>query len=347
MHAIWFCSFPFSGKKSCVYPCAAIYGLCRAALAELHYVYIVSFAPRWLCTWMASRVMLRRALSVTGALMFRPNTMAKARKQPSSDMAAFREVFKSAQHVVALTGAGISAESGVPTFRGTGGLWRKYNAQDLATPAAFLANPSLVWEFYHYRRDLVLQKKPNAAHKALAEAESHFEKEGRTFVVITQNIDELHRAAGTKNLLELHGTLFKTRCTKCGHIDVNRDNPITPALAGKGAPDPDAPEAGVPVGELPRCKKCTGLLRPHVVWFGESLEPDVLAKANVELERCDLCLVIGTSSVVYPAAMFAPEVAARGVPVAEFNLESTPGTENFGFHFDGPCGTTLPKALAL
>ncbi|XP_075529580.1 sirtuin 4 [Dermacentor variabilis] len=296
---------------------------------------------------MASRVMLRRALSVTGALMSRPNTMANARRQPSSDMAAFREVFKSARHVVALTGAGISAESGVPTFRGAAGLWRKYNAQDLATPTAFLANPSLVWEFYHYRRDLVLHKKPNAAHKALAEAESHFEKEGRTFVVITQNIDELHRAAGTKNLLELHGTLFKTRCTKCGHVDVNKDNPITPALAGKGAPDPDAPEAAIPVGELPRCKKCTGLLRPHVVWFGESLEPDVLAKANVELERCDLCLVIGTSSVVYPAAMFAPEVAARGVPVAEFNLESTPGTENFGFHFDGPCGTTLPKALAL
>ncbi|KAH7978197.1 hypothetical protein HPB49_004792 [Dermacentor silvarum] len=251
---------------------------------------------------MASRVMLRRALSFTGGLMSRANTMAKARRQPSSDMAAFREVFKSARHVVALTGAGISAESGVPTFRGAGGLWRKYNAQDLATPTAFLANPSLVWEFYHYRRDLVLHKKPNAAHKALAEAESHFEKAGRTFVVITQNIDELHRAAGTKNLLELHGL------------------PILMLL-----------RLPYPLGELPRCKKCTGLLRPHVVWFGESLEPDVLAKANVELERCDLCLVIGTSSVVYPAAMFAPEVAARGVPVAEFNLESTPGTENFGW----------------
>lgn len=262
-------------------------------------------------------------------------------------MAAFREVFKSAQHVVALTGAGISAESGVPTFRGAGGIWRKYNAQDLATPTAFLSNPSLVWEFYHYRRDLVLQKRPNAAHIALANAEKHFQREGRTFLVITQNIDELHRAGGTQNLLELHGTLFKTRCTKCGHIDINKDNPITPALGGRGAPDTDALEAPIPVGELPRCKKCTGLLRPHVVWFGESLEPDVLAKASAELQKCDLCLVIGTSSVVYPAAMFAPEVAARGVPVAEFNLEATSGTENFGFHFDGPCGTTLPKALSL
>lgn len=295
---------------------------------------------------MASHVMFRRALTGTITSMSRPSTMVKTRKQPSSDMASFRDVFRSAQHVVALTGAGISAESGVPTFRGAGGLWRKYNAQDLATPSAFLANPSLVWEFYHYRRDLVLQKRPNAAHIALANAEKQFEKEGRTFVVITQNIDELHRAAGTQNLLELHGTLFKTRCTKCGHIDINKDNPITPSLSGKGAPDPNSPDAAVPAGELPRCKKCAGLLRPHVVWFGESLEPDVLAKADEELKRCDLCLVIGTSSVVYPAAMFAPEVAARGVPVAEFNLEATSGTENFGFHFDGPCGTTLPEALS-
>jgi len=271
----------------------------------------------------------------------------KVRKQPSSDMAAFRMVFQKSKHIVALTGAGISAESGIPTFRGEGGLWRKYNAQDLATPGAFLANPSLVWEFYSYRRDLVLSKKPNPAHFALAKAEERLAAEGRRLVVITQNIDELHRDAGTKNLLELHGTLFHTRCTKCGHISENRSSPISPALAGKGSPDEDVVDARIPEQELPLCSKCAGLLRPHVVWFGESLDPDILSAAQHELDQCDLCLVIGTSSVVYPAAMFAPGVADRGVPVAEFNIESNPGTENFGFHFEGFCGSTLPKALGV
>ncbi|XP_013788223.1 NAD-dependent protein deacylase sirtuin-5, mitochondrial-like [Limulus polyphemus] len=296
---------------------------------------------------MALRALLRPITAATTRSNKMTSTPITAvmRKQPSSDMAAFREVFKNAKHVVALTGAGISAESGVPTFRGAGGFWRRYNAQDIATPGAFLANPSLVWEFYSYRRDLVLSKKPNPAHIALAEAEKRLADDDRRLVVITQNIDELHKDAGTKNLYELHGTLFKTRCTKCGSINENRDSPICPALAGKGSPDPDAEDARVVEGELPRCKKCTGLLRPHVVWFGESLDPDVLMNAQKELDSCDLCLVIGTSSVVYPAAMFAPEVSARGVPVAEFNIESTSGTETFGFHFEGPCGSTLPKAL--
>ncbi|CAN7991913.1 unnamed protein product, partial [Ixodes hexagonus] len=295
---------------------------------------------------MASRVMSRRALTRTITSMSRPSTMVKTRKQPSSDMAAFREVFKSAQHVVALTGAGISAESGVPTFRGAGGLWRKYNAQDLATPSAFLANPSLVWEFYHYRRDLVLQKRPNAAHIALANAEKQLQKEGRTFVVITQNIDELHRAAGTQNLLELHGTLFKTRCTKCGHIDINKDNPITPSLGGRGAPDPNTPDAAVPAGELPRCKKCAGLLRPHVVWFGESLEPDVLAQAEEELKRCDLCLVVSLSCAIGLVLCGASVMLLTG---SSLKGNSTPFFDFWHmikFHFDGPCGTTLPEALA-
>ncbi|XP_067144185.1 NAD-dependent protein deacylase sirtuin-5, mitochondrial-like [Centruroides vittatus] len=268
-------------------------------------------------------------------------------KRASSDLARFREIFKKAKHVVALTGAGISAESGLPTFRGPSGLWRKYNSQDLATPTAFFSNPSLVWEFYSYRRDLVLGKRPNPAHIALAEAEKRMEEKGHRLVVITQNIDELHKAAGTKNLLELHGTLFKTRCVKCGHLKENRESPICPALSGKGSPDPNVEDARIPENELPRCTKCSGLLRPHVVWFGESLDPDILQSAQQELDNCDLCLVIGTSSVVYPAAMFAPAVAARGIPVAEFNIEATPGAENFGFHFEGQCGSTLPRLVRL
>lgn len=244
-----------------------------------------------------------------------------------------------------LIGAGVSAESGVPTFRGAGGFWRTWQAQDLASPVAFRRNPSLVWEFYHYRREVMLSKHPNPAHLALAAAEKRLEAEGRRLIIVTQNIDELHRKAGSDKIIELHGSLFRTQCTQCGEVKANTDSPICQALQGKGAPDPKAEDARIPESELPRCKSCSGLLRPDVVWFGEGLDPDVLDRADTELKNCDLCLVVGTSSVVYPAAMFAPQVAARGVPVAEFNLETTPATNSFGFHFEGPCGSTLPGAI--
>ncbi|XP_023567925.1 NAD-dependent protein deacylase sirtuin-5, mitochondrial isoform X1 [Octodon degus] len=268
--------------------------------------------------------------------------------RPNSNMADFRKCFASAKHIVIISGAGISAESGIPTFRGAGGYWRKWKAQELATPEAFARNPSRVWEFYHYRRDVILTKEPNPGHRAIAECEARLSRQGRRVVVITQNIDELHRRAGTKNLLEIHGTIFKTRCTSCGSVVKNYKNPICPALSGKGAPEPEAEDTKIPLEDLPRCEVagCRGLVRPHVVWFGENLDPAILEEASRELELCDLCLVVGTSSVVYPAAMFAPEVAARGVPVAEFNTETTPATNRFRFYFQGPCGTTLPEALA-
>ncbi|MBZ3882375.1 NAD-dependent protein deacylase sirtuin-5, mitochondrial [Sciurus carolinensis] len=230
-------------------------------------------------------------------------------------MADFRTCFAKAKHIVVISGAGVSAESGVPTFRGAGGYWRTWQAQDLATPQAFARNPSQVWEFYHYRREVMLTKEPNPAHRAIAECEARLQGQGRRVMVITQNIDELHRRAGTRNLLEIHGTLFKTRCTSCGAVAENYKSPICPALLGKGCE-----EAG-----------CGGLLRPHVVWFGENLDPAILEEVDRELAFCDLCLVVGTSSVVYPAAMFAPQVAARGVPVAEFNMESTPATDRFRY----------------
>ncbi|XP_052797582.1 NAD-dependent protein deacylase-like [Mya arenaria] len=269
-------------------------------------------------------------------------------KQPSSDMAAFRKVFDKARHIVVLTGAGVSAESGVPTFRGAGGLWRKWRAQDLATPWAFQDNPSLVWEFYHYRREVMGSKNPNKAHEAIANCEKRLAKQGRRVVVVTQNIDELHKRAGSENIMELHGNLFTTRCTKCGHIEKNHDSPICEALRGKGEPDPTAEDARISPELLPRCKQegCGAMTRPHVVWFGENLNEALLDSAQKELDLCDLCLVVGTSSVVYPAAMFAPQVANRGVPVAEFNIEPTSVTNSFGFHFTGPCGSTLPEALA-
>jgi len=286
-----------------------------------------------------------------------------------SDLAQFRRRLEKSRHLVILTGAGVSAESGVPTFRGSGGLWRTYQATDLATPSAFDADPSLVWQFYHYRRELVQTKKPNAAHIAIAQCEHRWAAEGRRVVVITQNVDELHLRAGSNNVLQLHGSLFQTRCTACHHVQANYDSPICGALKGLGAPEPTTHEPTIPVSDLPKCRqpncldKDGGLLRPHIVWFGESLDESVLRRAYAELEECDLCVVVGTSAVVYPAAMFAPLVMERGVSVAEFNLEQTPLTGSHRhipaqqetctdsdnatfFYFPGACAKTVPQALA-
>ncbi|KAK7823693.1 hypothetical protein U0070_003345 [Myodes glareolus] len=244
-------------------------------------------------------------------------TMAR----PSSNMADFRKCFANAKHIAIISGAGVSAESGVPTFRGAGGYWRKWQAQDLATPQAFARNPSQVWEFYHYRREVMKSKEPNPGHLAIAQCEARLR------------------------------TLFKTRCTSCGNVAENYKSPICPALAGKGAPEPETQDAKIPVDKLPRCEEagCGGLLRPHVVWFGENLDPAVLEEVDRELALCDLCLVVGTSSVVYPAAMFAPQVASRGVPVAEFNTETTPATNRFrySFIFQDPVGQHFLKPLLL
>lgn len=290
-----------------------------------------------------------RSLTSNNSRLINNKLLIMDQRMPSSSFSEFKKKLDLANHVVALTGAGISAESGIPTFRGAGGYWRKYESQSLATMQAFKRNPSLVWEFYSYRRELVLTKQPNEAHRALVKFEELCKEQGKKFAVITQNVDELHHTAGTKNLIELHGSLFKTKCMSCGTVESNRESPICEALRGKGAPDENAKDASIPTEELPRCRieACRGLLRPLVVWFGENLDSGVLHETQKNLDECNLCLVVGTSSVVYPAAMFAPQLAARGVPVAEFNLESTPETSRFGFHFEGPCGTMLPKALGV
>ncbi|MEK7762122.1 MAG: Sir2 family NAD-dependent protein deacetylase, partial [Nitrospirota bacterium] len=153
----------------------------------------------------------------------------------------------SARHVTVLTGAGISADSGVPTFRGADGLWRNFRAEDLATPEAFERDPQLVWEWYNWRRELIATKQPNPAHIALVELEH---RRPDTFWLITQNVDGLHRTAGSQRLSEIHGNIWKVRCTGCGIISENRE---------------------VPLPILPTCRLCQALLRPHIVWFGESL----------------------------------------------------------------------------
>ena len=234
---------------------------------------------------------------------------------------AVRERLASARSIVVLTGAGISAESGVPTFRGDGGLWRTYRAEDLATPEAFARDPRLVWEWYDWRRQKIAPAKPNLGHYALVT----LEKRAPELTLITQNVDGLHPAAGSRNLLEIHGNLWRTRCLSCGEVRENREAPI---------------------GRIPPRCSCDGPLRPDVVWFGETLPPDLLQKAIRAVEACDLMLVVGTSGVVQPAASMADTVLARGMPVVEINLDPTPLSDRATYALHGKAGEILPKLIA-
>ena len=192
----------------------------------------------------------------------------------SSDLASALESIRARRprSVVVFTGAGVSAESGIPTFRGAGGLWRNFRAEELATPEAFARDPATVWEWYEWRRDLIRQAEPNGAHRAIARLDDA--------LVVTQNVDGLHARGGSRRLLELHGNLFRVRCV---HGHTTRD-----------APDPFA--------ELPPRCECGALLRPDVVWFGEMLPPGAMERATDAIREADLLLVVGTSGVVYPAA---------------------------------------------
>uniref|UniRef100_A0A671MWR4 Sirtuin 5 n=1 Tax=Sinocyclocheilus anshuiensis TaxID=1608454 RepID=A0A671MWR4_9TELE len=285
---------------------------------------------------MIVRQLTCRGLTSQLCAAVRLNWSAPKMARPSSNLTEFREHFAKAKHIAIITGAGVSAESGVPTFRGQGGYWRKWQAQVHITQ--FLPSSREVGYTL-----LTKCKMPNPAHLAIAECESRLSKQGRSVVIITQNIDELHHSAGSKHVYEIHGSLFKTRCMSCGEVKANHKSPICPALEGKGEPDSSSKDARIPVEHLPRCDRsgCNGLLRPHVVWFGETLDSDILTAVEQELEICDLCLVFN------PAAMFASQVAGRGVPVAEFNMECTPATNGAFplYHFEGPCGVTLTPAL--
>ncbi|KAF8974601.1 DHS-like NAD/FAD-binding domain-containing protein [Flammula alnicola] len=286
---------------------------------------------------------------------------------PSRDMNAFREQIRSSKHIIAIAGAGLSAASGIPTFRGAGGIWRKYDAISLATPDGFKKSPSLVWQFYHYRRQTVLRAKPNNAHLALsAFALSSIRNEivpDSTFTLITQNVDGLStradqeiaaknptaaNASETPNLIEMHGRLFDVLCTseECGQVDFITKSPICEALSGteelveRRTIDPE-----IDLRKLPRCSKCGSLARPGVVWFDEI--PHWLEEIDVLVANADLCLVIGTSSTVYPAASYALEVKKHGGKVAVFNLERSKGDGKADYLFLGPCEETIPQALGL
>jgi NAD-dependent deacetylase len=225
-----------------------------------------------------------------------------------------------ARSVTVLTGAGISADSGVPTFRGTDGLWRNFRAEDLATPEAFARDPRLVWEWYDWRRALIATKRPNPAHDAVAQMERRFDR----FWLITQNVDGLHRDAGSRNLSEIHGNIWMVRCTACGLVTENRD---------------------VPIAILPRCRSCEGLLRPHIVWFGEALAEEDLQASDEALRSCDLCLIVGTSGIVYPAAGFASTAKRAGAFVVEINLDPTPQSSVVDAALQGRAKEIVPLLL--
>lgn len=224
-----------------------------------------------------------------------------------------------AERIAVLTGAGVSAESGIPTFRGPGGLWRNFRPEELATPEAFRADPRLVWEWYDWRRGLVAAARPNPAHEALARLEAR----RPSTVLVTQNVDGLHEAAGSR-AVELHGSLWRLRCAGCGDVGPDRTVPLRPLP--------------------PRCA-CGGLRRPDVVWFGEALPEAELGRALDAARACDLMIVAGTSGLVQPAASLAGAAAARGVPVVEVNLEETPGSAGFAVRLRGRAGEILPQLL--
>jgi NAD-dependent deacetylase len=221
-----------------------------------------------------------------------------------------------------LTGAGVSAESGVPTFRDAQtGLWEKFKPEDLATPSAFRRNPKLVWEWYAWRRKLVAGVQPNPAHIALAEMERLFPR----FHLITQNVDGLHQRAGSRNVIELHGNITRTKCFDEGTVVDEW---------------PESDE--VP----PRCPRCGGMLRPDVVWFEEAMPERELAESLKASRSCDVFLCIGTSAVVFPAASLPIEALAAGATVVEVNPEPTPFTQRAQFVLAGPAGRVLPDLLA-
>lgn len=231
------------------------------------------------------------------------------------------ETLRAARRVAVLTGAGISAESGVPTFRDAQtGLWARYNPEELATPEAFQRDPKLVWDWYAWRRQLVAHAKPNPGHYALVAMEQRIPE----LTLITQNVDDLHRRAGSQWVLELHGNLFRTKCLEEGVVvETWEDTGETP----------------------PRCPRCGAWLRPDVVWFGELLPGAVLREAELAAGHCQIFFSIGTSSLVYPAAELPYTALRNGATVVEINPQSTPLSTQASFALQGPAGVVLPMLL--
>ncbi len=250
------------------------------------------------------------------------------RRSPVTDSElAVRKALQDAESVAVLTGAGISAESGVPTFRGREGLWRNFLPEQLATPEAFKRDPVLVWEWYNWRRGLIHNAQPNPGHLALAELERRVTNSGskpKSFALITQNVDGLHDRAGSRRILKLHGDIWMVRCVGCGR---------------------EEPNGQVPLADLPPRCSCGSLLRPGVVWFGEALPSEVWEQAERAALGADVFLVIGTSGVVHPAAGLAEMARRSGAGVAIINPDATLLDAAAEWVLRGPSGEILRRLV--
>jgi NAD-dependent deacetylase len=229
---------------------------------------------------------------------------------------------RTARRIAVLTGAGVSAASGVPTFRGEEGLWRRYRPEDLATAEAFARDPALLWEWYGWRRETIARCAPNAAHDVLA----RWSRDGERVTVVTQNVDDLHLRAGTERLVRLHGSIWELSCS----IGCSAD--------GRTA----WRDERVPMPGLPRCPHCDALARPAVVWFGETLDEADL-RAALQATVCDVFLTVGTSSIVHPAAGLVDLARRNGAFTAEINAEATPATAVVDLAIQAPAEVVLPE----
>jgi NAD-dependent deacetylase len=228
---------------------------------------------------------------------------------------------RAARRIGVLTGAGISAESGIPTFRDAQtGLWARFRPEELATAEAFRLNPQLVWDWYAWRRGRVAGAVPNAGHLALARLEGRVP----VLTLVTQNVDGLHQRAGSVDVVELHGNIHRSRC-------------FVEDVVIAAAPETDE--------RPPRCPRCGAHLRPDVVWFGEALPPRALERAEAVARECDLFLSIGTSGAVFPAAQLPLTARQSGATVVEVNRDPTPLTRVASFSLLGPAGAILPALL--
>jgi NAD-dependent deacetylase len=237
----------------------------------------------------------------------------------SLNVEAARERVRGATSIAVLTGAGVSAESGIPTFRSNGGYWQKFRFEDLATPQAFARDPKFVWQWYEERRRAIAAARPNAGHEALVALERRVPH----FTLITQNVDGLHDLAGSQNTIKLHGDIWTVRCLKCGHEKVDRSE----------------------LTDLPPHCACGGMLRPGVVWFGEMLPAGAMERAAEAVQTSDVLIVAGTSAQVYPAAGLIPLAIANGSAVIEVNPDATDFSDEVAFALHGPSALLLPQIL--
>lgn len=235
--------------------------------------------------------------------------------------------FGELEKIVVLTGSGVSAESGIRTFRDMAGLWEEYDVYEVASPQGWKKNPSLVWKFYSERRKQALVCKPNPAHFAITKLEERIGTE--RFLLITQNVDGLHKKAGTKNIIEIHGSLFRSRCSNDLCI---------------GAKESFFDES-LYFEKIPSCPSCNSLIRPDIVWFGEFLSPSLERKARDSLFQCSILIVVGTSGVVYPVAGYPYLAKSRGAKTILVNKDPPQNLEIFDEFYEGLAGEILPLLI--